>query len=469
MAHDNGRREPPFSLTAEFLRKYDVPGPRYTSYPPAPHFKTGWSESDILSLVERSNSTGVRNLSFYVHIPFCPKQCLFCGCTTEIGKPGSAVLAYFAALSKEMDRVLPLLDENRPVSQIHFGGGTPNAAPTKHLAEVIQRLLRGRKLSEGAEIAIECDPNLITFKKLAELREAGFNRISFGLQDFQKATLDAVNRGFPRIEPAELIMESHRLGFTGVNLDLIYGLPHQTPETFAKTVQQTIAAKPDRVATFSYAHVPWAKDHQKQLEAKGLPDADAKISMTVAAYEGFSAAGYHPIGMDHYALPSDELAIAQDSGNLHRNFQGYCSKRTTGQVVSFGASAISQLHEGYIQNIKESSKYIEAIEAGTLPVERAYVLSKDERFTRDVINSIMCQGSLDLGEVGKSEGRSETETRTALASGLERLGSFVADGLCEFDGRKLSVSAEGRLAVRNIAFLFDPLLGTGEGRYSQTV
>ncbi len=469
MAQPSGRREPPFSLTADFLRKYDVPGPRYTSYPPAPHFRTGWAPSEILSLVERSNSTGDRNLSFYVHIPFCPKQCLFCGCTTEIGKPGSAVVAYFAALSEEMDQILPLLDENRPVSQIHFGGGTPNAAPVKHLAEVVQRLLRGRKLSDRAEIAIECDPNLVTFKKLAELREAGFNRISFGLQDFDKTVLDSVNRGFPRIEPVDLIGEAHRLGFTGVNLDLIYGLPHQTPVSFAQTVQRTISAKPDRVATFSYAHVPWAKDHQKTLESKGLPDAEAKIAMTVAAFEGFSDAGYHPIGMDHYALPDDELALAQESGQLHRNFQGYCSKRTTGQVVSFGASAISQLHEGYIQNVKESSRYVELVEGGSLPVERAYILTRDERFTRDVINSIMCQGRLDLREIGGAEGMTESEVKDRLAPGLEGLDSFLADGLCTFDGNLLSVTASGHLAVRNLAFLFDPLLGASEGRYSRTV
>ena len=456
-------------MTADFLRKYDVPGPRYTSYPPAPHFKTGWAESDILSLLERSNGTGVPSLSFYVHIPFCPKQCLFCGCTTEIGRPGSAVTAYFAALAQEMDRILPLLDTTRPVSQIHFGGGTPNAAPIKHLAEVVERLLRGRKLSEGAEIAIECDPNLVTVRKLEELREAGFNRISYGLQDFQKATLDAVNRGLPRIEPATLIAESHRLGFTGVNLDLIYGLPHQTPETFARTVEQTIAAKPDRIATFSYAHVPWAKDHQKTLEAKGLPDAEAKIGMAVTAFQGFVEAGYAAIGMDHYALPHDELALAQASGNLHRNFQGYCSKRTTGQVVAFGASAISQLHEGYVQNIHESSRYMEALQAGLLPLERAYILSPEERFTREVVNSIMCQERLDLRSIGDTEGLPESKVRERLANGLARLEPFVNDGLCRFDGDLLTVTPAGRLAVRNLAFLFDPLLGTGEGRYSRTV
>ena len=457
------------TLTADFLRKYDVPGPRYTSYPPAPHFKTGWSEPDLLSLFERSNGTGDRNLSFYVHIPFCPKQCLFCGCTTEIGKSGSAVLSYFQALHLEMDSLLPLLDNSRPVTQIHFGGGTPNAAPIKELAGVIEHLLRGRTLAAHAEIAIECDPNLLTFGKLADLRAAGFNRISFGLQDFDREVLASVNRGFPRISPADLIAESHRLGFTGVNLDLIYGLPHQTPDSFVRTVEQVVQAAPDRVATFSYAHVPWAKDHQKILEAKGLPDAEAKIEMAVRTYAGFQKADYRPIGMDHYAKPEDELALAQEQGNLHRNFQGYCSRRTTGQVVGFGASAITQLHEGYVQNIKESSVYSAAVALDQLPVERAYVLSRDERFHREVVNAIMCQGVLDLDAIGDGEGYGAEEVRQILSIGIDRLDGLVSDGLCTFDGRILRTTDQGRLAVRNIAFLFDPLMGIGEGRYSRTV
>jgi oxygen-independent coproporphyrinogen-3 oxidase len=457
------------SLTADFLRKYDVPGPRYTSYPPAPHFKTGWAQAELLSLFERSNETGDRNLSFYVHIPFCPKQCLFCGCTTEIGKPGSAVLTYFQALHREMDRLLPLLDGTRAVTQIHFGGGTPNAAPVKELAGVIEHLLRGRSLSPFAEIAIECDPNLLTFGKLADLRAAGFNRISFGLQDFDRDVLASVNRGFPRISPADLVAESHRLGFTGVNLDLIYGLPHQTPDSFVETVARTVEAAPDRVATFSYAHVPWAKDHQKSLEAKGLPDAEAKIEMAVRTYAGFQEAGYRPIGMDHYAKPGDELALAQEQGNLHRNFQGYCSRRTTGQVVGFGASAITQLHEGYVQNIKESSAYSAAVAEDRLPVDRAYILSRDERFHREVVNSIMCQGALDLDRVGDGEGYEPGEVRRILSIGIDRLEGPLADGLCTFDGRVLRTTDQGRLAVRNIAFLFDPLIGSGEGRYSKTV
>jgi oxygen-independent coproporphyrinogen-3 oxidase len=455
--------------TAEFLRKYDVPGPRYTSYPPAPHFKPGWEQSAILELYERSNGTGDRNLSFYVHVPFCPKQCLYCGCTTEIGKGGSVVLSYFEAVHREMDRVLPLLDASRPVTQIHFGGGTPNAAPVRELASCIEHLLRGRSLAPHAEIAIECDPNLLTLRKLAELREAGFNRISFGLQDFDRAVLDAVNRDFPRIPPAELVAESHRLGFTGVNLDLIYGLPGQTPDGFDDTVRRTIEAGPDRVATFSYAHVPWAKEHQKSLEAKGLPDAEIKIEMAVRTYRGFQDAGYLPIGMDHYARPDDELALALAAGSLHRNFQGYCSRRTTGQVVAFGSSGIGQLHEGYVQNLKESGAYSAAIARGELPVERAYMLSREERFHRDAINSIMCRGELDLDRIGEGEDYTPAEVRLMLAPGLERLPGPVADGLCEFDGSLLRTTPTGRLAVRNIAFLFDPLLEKGEGRYSRTV
>jgi len=455
--------------TAEFLRKYDVPGPRYTSYPPAPHFTAGWEESRILELFERSNSVGTRDLSFYVHVPFCPKQCLYCGCTTEIGKGGTEVLSYFEAVHREMDRVLPLLDSSRPVTQIHFGGGTPNAAPTRELAGVIEHILRGRSLSPHAEVAIECDPNLITLAKLADLRAAGFNRISFGLQDFNREVLDGVNRGFPRISPAYLVAESHKLGFTGVNLDLIYGLPGQTPDGFDKTVELTIQADPDRIATFSYAHVPWAKEHQKSLEPKGLPDAEAKIEMAVRVYRGFQSAGYVPVGMDHYAKPGDELALALEQGTLHRNFQGYCSKRTTGQVVAFGSSGISQLHEGYIQNIKESPEYSAAIARGVLPIERAYVLSPEERFHRDAINSIMCQGELDLDHVGDHEGLTPQESRQLLSRGLDRLEGPVADGLCTFDGTLLRTTPKGRLAVRNIAFLFDPLLEKGEGRYSRTV
>ena len=456
-------------LTEDFLRRYDVPGPRYTSYPPAPHFRRDFDPEAVRALVAGSNSHGRRELSFYVHIPFCPRQCTYCGCTTEIGKSGSVVLEYFQALAREMELVLPLLDPDRPVTQIHFGGGTPNAVPFHHLAEIVDGIRTRFPVPDFAEIAIECDPNLLTLRKLADLRAIGFNRVSFGLQDFDKAVLEAVNRGFPRIEPADLVAEAHRLGFRGVNLDLIYGLPRQTPESFSDTVRRTIEAGPDRVATFSYAHVPWAKEHQKALEDRGLPSPEAKLAMAVGTFNTFLAAGYRAIGMDHFARPDDELAQAQEQGLLHRNFQGYCSRRTTGQVVGLGASAIGQFHDGYVQNIHDSAGYVRALGAGALPVERAYFSSREDRFRRDVINSLMCAGVLDPDTVGAGEGLAGEEVAERLAEGLSRLGPFEDDGLVERSEGRVRVTPKGRLAVRNVAMLFDPLLDAGAARYSRTV
>ncbi len=456
-------------LSEDFLRRYDVPGPRYTSYPPAPHFREGVSQQELERLFRESNTRGTRDLSFYVHVPFCPKQCLFCGCTTEIGRPGSAVREYFDVLALEMERVLALLDPDRPVMQIHFGGGTPNGVPFRFLGEVLDRL-RGRfTFHPGAEIAIECDPNLLTLGKLADLRALGFNRISFGLQDFDRDVLASVNRDFPRLEPATLVSEAHKLGFRGVNLDLIYGLPKQTPESFAQSVRRCIEAAPDRVATFSYAHVPWAKDHQKILEERGLPSPNSKLAMAVATHNTFLEAGYLAIGMDHFARPDDDLAQALEQGLLHRNFQGYCSRRTTGQVVAFGASAISQLHDGYVQNVKESARYMEAVRSGGLPVERAYLMTAEDRFRRKVVNSLMCDGVLDPATVGCEEGYSAEQVQERLGEGMERLAPFVEDGLVRLDGDRVLITDRGRLAVRNVAMLYDPMLADGPGRYSRTV
>lgn len=456
-------------LSEDFLRRYDVPGPRYTSYPPAPHFREGVPHAEIERLLRESNARGTRDLSFYVHVPFCPKQCLFCGCTTEIGRPGSAVREYFDVLALEMDRVLALLDSDRPVMQIHFGGGTPNGVPFRYLGEVLDRIRRRFSIHPEAEIAIECDPNLLTSGKLADLRALGFNRISFGLQDFDRDVLASVNRGFPRLEPAALVSQAHELGFRGVNLDLIYGLPRQTPESFAESVRRCIQAAPDRVATFSYAHVPWAKDHQKVLEDRGLPSPEAKLAMAVATHNTFLEAGYRAIGMDHFARADDDLAQALEKGLLHRNFQGYCSRRTTGQVVAFGASGISQLHDGYVQNIKESSRYMEAVRSGGLPVERAYLMGAEDRFRRKVVNSLMCDGVLDPSTVGDEEGFSPEQVRERLAEGMARLAPFEADDLVRREGEVVRITERGRLAVRNVAMLFDPMLADGPGRYSRTV
>lgn len=456
-------------LDGSLLRKHDVPGPRYTSYPPAPHFHANFSQEQVAEAFARTNVAGMPELSFYVHIPFCPKRCLFCGCTTEIGQPGSLVIQYFAALEKEMERTLPLLDATRPVTQVHFGGGTPNGVPFRFLREILDRL-RGRfTFAPHAEIAIECDPNLLTLPKLAELREMGFNRISYGLQDFNRDVLDAVDRDFPRIPPDELIRASRELGFSGINLDLIYGLPLQTPDSFRQTLEQTIAARPDRIATFSYAHVPWIKDHQKVLEPKGLPSPEAKVEMALSILSMLQAAGYVAIGMDHYARPDDELAQALSHGQLHRNFQGYCSRRTTGQVVAFGASGISQLEESYLQNIKESRDWIHAVEKGEWAIEKAYFLTPRERLRRRVINGIMCDGHLDLDTLEAELGQNLSEAEPAILTGWESLSDLEADALCRREGRTLVLTGLGRLLVRVVAMRFDPMLASGQGRYSRTV
>jgi oxygen-independent coproporphyrinogen-3 oxidase len=456
-------------LDGSLLRKHDVPGPRYTSYPPAPHFHADFTQEGIGQAIARTNDAGMPELSFYVHVPFCPKRCLFCGCTTEIGQPGSLVVRYFEALEKEMARTLPLLDAVRPVTQVHFGGGTPNGVPFRFLREILDRLRARFAFAPHAEIAIECDPNLLTLPKLAELREMGFNRISYGLQDFDRDVLEAVDRDFPRIPPRELVAASRELGFSGINLDLIYGLPLQTPDSFRHTLEQTVQARPDRIATFSYAHVPWVKDHQKVLEPKGLPTPEAKVEMALSILSMLQAAGYVAIGMDHYALPDDDLARALAQGKLHRNFQGYCSRRTTGQVVAFGASGISQLEESYLQNIKESRDWIEAVERGEWAVERAYFLSPKERLRRSVINRIMCDGRLDLDALESEIGQDLSNVEPAILAGWEGLADLEADGLCRREGRTLVLTGLGRLLVRVVAMRFDPMLASGQGRYSRTV
>jgi len=456
-------------IDAELLRKYDVPGPRYTSYPPAPHFHKNFAQADIPAALERSNSEGMRELSFYVHVPFCPHRCLFCGCTTEIGRPGSYVVRYFEALGHEMERTLPLLDASRPVTQVHFGGGTPNGVPAKFLRQILDRLRARFSFSPEAEVAIECDPNLLTLEKLAELADMGFNRVSYGLQDFDKKVLAAVGRGFPRIPPTELVKKAHELGMRGVNIDLIYGLPLQTPEQFRRTLEATVAASPDRVATFSYAHVPWMMPQQKALEVYRFPSPEEKVEMAISVLDILQEAGYVAIGMDHYARPDDELAQALTSHRLHRNFQGYCSRRTTGQVVAFGASGISQLESAYVQNLKESSTWIEAVERDEWAVERAYFLTPQERLRRALINRIMCEGRLDLDDLPVLPGQKLSDIEAVAAQGWESLDDLEADGLCCREGRRLQLTPLGHLLVRVVAMRFDPMLKDGPGRYSRTV
>ncbi len=455
-------------LDSTFLDTYNVAGPRYTSYPPAPYFKENSNWDYYSDLITQSNSDS-QNISFYVHIPFCPTLCYYCGCTTEITTKKDRIDSYFDAMRVERESLFSLIDNSRPVTQIHFGGGTPNAVPTSYLREIVDSI-RGRyTFAENIEIAIEINPNQATFEQLKELRDIGFNRVSIGLQDFKKDVLDFVNRGYPEIHPKEMIAYCRELGFTGINLDLIYGLPGQTVESFRNTIDQAIDADPDRIAAFSYAHVPWVKKSQKILEKKGLPTPADKIAMAVDTHNIFVENGYDCIGMDHFAKPTDLLSISLKAKRLHRNFQGYCSQETTGQVYGLGSSSISQLDRAYIQNCRTSKEYCEAIAARKNSFNKCYELTQENSFYRAVINQIMCNGSLDIS-ILEDHPHATQDMLLNVKDHIAECKQFSDDGLLIFSDNGFTLTELGLLVPRVVAMKFDPML-TNEslGTYSKTI
>lgn len=456
-------------VDAEFLEKYDKAGPRYTSYPPAPHFQDSFGPEDFFQALGRSENLGPEALSFYVHFPYCPNRCLYCGCTSEPMPEEAEAEAYFDALDAEIRDTLSRLDPTRPVTQIHFGGGTPNAQPRVVLKRVLDALLSRHSLAEGAEVAIECDPALSTTEKLEELRELGFNRVSFGIQDIDESVLGMVCRKRPVMPLNQLVTFSHALGFRGVNVDLVYGLPGQTAESFTRACREAEEADADRIVTFSYAHVPWVRERQKELERHGLPQASEKMDMFLAGLDFLTGRGMVMIGMDHYARPDDALSVALANNELHRNFQGYCTRKTTGQVCAFGASAISQLEDAYAQNERDSVKYVNAIREKASAIVRGYHLQDWQRFVRHAINDIMCNGRLDIPASAAATGFDLKEAEEMTRGAFAKLSEFEKDGLIERTERGLKVLPEGRLVVRVIAMAFDPMLDETENRYSRTV
>ncbi len=442
----------------EMLLKYDGSVPRYTSYPPANFFTRDPADVDYEGMLLSSNQTGPRNMSLYFHIPFCPGRCLFCGCHTEIGRPGALIKDYLETIHEEFHLLLPYLDRSRPVTQIHFGGGTPNSVPPFLLEKLLRTIASELEISPTAEIAMECDPSLILLPKLEEYRRMGFNRLSFGIQDVNLRVLQSVKREPSRMPEKELVQACHALGFKGVNLDLIYGLPFQTPESFKETLNTIIEANPDRISLFPYAHVPWVKDHQAALQAFPMPDATTRLQIAMESRETLLRAGYVAIGMDHFARPDDDLAIAQREGTLHRNFQGYCPSFKTGQVYAMGASGISQLHQGYFQNEKDLSTYRTQVKAGRLPIRTAYRMTPRDLVVREIINALLCQGQVDLNQA-LSDPELDAEWKTSLAmNGLEKLASFIEDGLVLEDNGVITIPPEGILLSRMIAAAFDPNL-----------
>jgi len=456
-------------MVDNILLKYNRPGPRYTSYPPATFFHSGYTAEDYKQSVIDSNYEKPENISIYIHIPFCPRLCHFCGCNTGVAKEKNHIERYVRALVKEINTVSPLIDKKRSVTQVHWGGGTPNSIPFDFIVEIMNTLRANFEFDPGAEIAMECSPAYLTHENIDTLAETGFNRISIGVQDFHTEVLDAVNR-LPSFLPIDELFQYIRAkGFKSINLDLIYGLPKQTPELFADSINQALALSPDRLVTFSYAHVPWFNKSMKKLEKIDLPTSEEKFRLFGLAYEMLTSNGYVPIGIDHYAKPTDDLSIALKERKLHRNFQGYCTRETTGQVYAFGSSGISQLWNAYSQNIKNYQQYIESIEDHDFAVERGYRLTQTDIICREAINSVMCNGYLNFDEIAHQFGISEDNLKSTLQYSPGKLSEFIDDGLVAMDDKGIRVSQQGMLIVRNIAMTFDPQLEVKQGMYSKTI
>ncbi len=454
----------------QILLKYNRPGPRYTSYPPANFFHNKYNNNNLIAHVVESNTIGPENISIYIHIPFCSQRCHFCGCNTTLFDSEKVVIRYIDCLIKEIHSIATHINtKDRQVTQIHWGGGTPNSIKHEHIIRVMNEIRSLFTINKNAEIAIECNPAYLDYNEIHFLRDSGFNRISIGIQDFNPKILDCVNRLHSKLPHNELIKIVREAGFTGVNYDFIYGLPGQTVESFNNTIRQAIELSPDRLVTFSYAHVPWVMDEQKNLEKLGLPTPEEKLSMFLSSMEIVANSGYEQIGLDHYAKPTDDLSKALREKQLHRNFQGYCTKETTGQVYGFGCSSITQLWGGFSQNEKALGKYMQRIEAEGMAVERGYSLSFNEQICKEVIDETMCNGIIDFSEIGERFHITGEEVKSIIGYSDEKLLEFVNDGLLTITPKGIDVSKTGMLIVRNIAMAFDPQLNTDGDKYSKTI
>lgn len=445
----------PSAPVLETLLKHDGAAPRYTSYPPANFFTEDPAPiaADLLNAAGRDDHP----LSLYFHVPFCPRRCLFCGCHTEVDRSGAFIRAYMETMRREFDLLVARLGRGRTVTQVHFGGGTPNAVPPASVDALLDAAREAFRFTDDAEIGMECDPSLVTASHLRQYRELGFNRISFGIQDVRPEVLEAVNRRPSRLPVPELVATARDLGFTGINLDLICGLPLQTPEGFRETVQAILAAGPDRISLFPYAHVPWIKSHQKNLEVYTAPTPAQRVLMMHEAREILVAGGYESIGMDHFARPGDELALAKRAGTLRRNFQGYVTERA-GQVHALGASAISQLEDGYLQNEKDLDAYTARVAAGELPFVGGYRMRAEDKAARAVINALLCQGEANVTGILDRHDVDDEWRAVYWLDGLERLSPYLDDALARVENGVITITPEGFPLSRRIAAAFDPRL-----------
>jgi oxygen-independent coproporphyrinogen-3 oxidase len=442
-------------IDIELLKRFNQPGPRYTSYPTAPLFSPVFTSADYEREVVETNGGGeTSDLSLYFHFPFCAKLCYFCGCNMMVSNDRSMIREYNEFLKKEIEHLAPLISKNRKVEQLHFGGGTPSHLNPDEILDIGAFIKSKFNFSGDLEASVEIDPRGLTREHLEAFREIGFNRTSFGVQDFNPEVQEAINRVQGEDITRQTVVWARELGYKSVNIDLIYGLPHQTLPNFADSVEKVIDISPDRIAVFNYAHVPWLKKHQNIIKTEDLPNADNRLQILRMTIEKLIAAGYEYIGLDHFAKPTDELAIAQKNNTLYRNFQGYSTKAGA-DVYAFGVSAISQFQNIYAQNIKDLKEYYARVEAGHAPTNVGYRMTFDDHVRKETIMQLMCHLEIDKRDI---ERRFGIDFEEYFAADIPKLNVFINENLLENNADKIKIIGQGKLIIRNVAMCFDAYL-----------
>ncbi|PKL88369.1 MAG: oxygen-independent coproporphyrinogen III oxidase [Ignavibacteriae bacterium HGW-Ignavibacteriae-2] len=457
-----------FDVNLDLVKKYDRPGPRYTSYPTAPQFNESFTPDMYMDeMIKTNNAVNPPDLSLYFHIPFCDTLCFFCGCNMLISRNRDRIIKYTNYVKKEIDLLRSFIKSDRQVAQLHWGGGTPTHLKPDEIRDLSSYIQNLFPFKSDSENGCEIDPRELTRDHLVALKEAGFNRISMGVQDFNEKVQKAVNRIQPESITVQAVDWVRELGFNSINLDLMYGLPFQTLSEFEKTVDKIIGISPDRIALFNYAHVPWMKKHMTLIKPEDLPAPEIKLEILKMSVAKLTEAGYTFIGMDHFAKPEDDLSIALNEKRLYRNFQGY-STNAGADLYAMGITSISQFGDVYTQNWKTEKEYYEALDSNIVPISKGYQMTEDDKLRKYVITKVMCDFELDFADV---ENKFSINFDKYFAWGLSNLPELIDDGLISLENRKLKVHEMGRLLIRNVAMNFDGFIERKEdtAKYSRTV
>ncbi len=452
------------------ISRYDKTGPRYTSYPTAVQFHEGFTENEYTDIARQTNEDFIPlSLSLYFHLPFCSTVCFYCACNKVITKNRNRTDSYLTAMHREIEIEAELFDKDRVVKQLHWGGGTPTFISNKQMSDLMQVTRKHFNLLEddSGEYAVEIDPREANYETIKLLRDIGFNRMSIGVQDFDPDVQKAVNRIQTFEKTAEVLESARNKGFRSINFDLIYGLPLQTLQSFEETLNKVLKLKPDRIALYNYAHLPELFKTQKQINTDELPSATVKLEILKYSINCLTENGYVYIGMDHFARPEDELAVAQQNGTLHRNFQGYSTCADT-DIIGFGITAISKVGDSYLQNVRDIDEYESMIMQGKKPVFRGILLDEDDLLRREVILALICNFRLDYEQI---EERRRVNFKKYFSAELDRLSIMEQDGLIKIDTESMTVTPAGRLLIRNICMVFDKYIDetVGPGRYSKLI